>query len=337
MTTPAAPLRPTSTNPPRAAGSWRRTSSVDILRPDGPGGTLVLRGRGRDLVTDVDGRPETRDHTELSVEIDYVGGATVLAVTSDRHGQELDGALRGRSALSGFRGALEPLIGEVLPDGGLDALLLDEVSVATVISRAALSDRELVWAGPANPPQLTDVCSGWRAGGLLSISVASTGQLPDIPRPQAPDLHDDPLDDLAWHDMQHPLPHGSMRRVRRIDLKMSTPGSAIVDSLFRDSLVHPRHGHVVVHEYAVSATISTDTGIVESIHSEPHVLPAGECPAATASGALVVGRPVATMRRELRRDLQGIGTCTHLNDHFRALGDVHRALAAVPFVLPNDG
>jgi hypothetical protein len=43
--------------PPRAPGSARRTSSIDVAWPEGRAGNMRLVGRARDLVTPVEGAP----------------------------------------------------------------------------------------------------------------------------------------------------------------------------------------------------------------------------------------------------------------------------------------
>jgi hypothetical protein len=53
---PARPMAPLPAVPPRRPGSVRRTSNVDMTRPHGPDGVLVLTGRARDMVTTTGGR-----------------------------------------------------------------------------------------------------------------------------------------------------------------------------------------------------------------------------------------------------------------------------------------
>src|SRR3954454_22099 len=47
----AGPRDPATETPPRRPGSVRRTSTIDMLRPDGWTGDLILVGRARDLAT----------------------------------------------------------------------------------------------------------------------------------------------------------------------------------------------------------------------------------------------------------------------------------------------
>src|SRR5271165_160927 len=53
----AGPHDPATVTPPRLAGSVRRTSSIDIWRPDGQLGDMVVEARARDLVTRADSTP----------------------------------------------------------------------------------------------------------------------------------------------------------------------------------------------------------------------------------------------------------------------------------------
>ena len=62
---------PTTTVPRRAPGSVRRTTSVDILRPNGVDAELVLVGRGRDLLTELDGTTRVLDSAAVEATVDY--------------------------------------------------------------------------------------------------------------------------------------------------------------------------------------------------------------------------------------------------------------------------
>ncbi len=273
----------------------------------------MLDCRGRDLWTDAHGDGQVHDAVAFELRIDYTGSGAIVRAT----GHPVVEALVGQSALGGFRRFVATgLAGRARP-GTLLALLLDEVPVVTMISRAALSDREVLGFAGARPPSLVNVCSGWREDGRLASAVAATGLLPVIDRPPAPALEYD-----GWHELRSVLPPGSMRRLRRFDLGTADPATGSVESLFRDSLSHAEQGHVVVHEYGVTAQIAVPAKTITAIDSQPHVLPAPECPVAAASAGRLVGRPVAELRELVRQDFVGTSTCTHLNDHLRALGDL---------------
>src|SRR4051812_13312344 len=62
----AGPHHPLPATPPQAPGSARRTTTIDVVRPEGPGGpaeSVELRGRDRRL--DADG--QVQDEVELTL------------------------------------------------------------------------------------------------------------------------------------------------------------------------------------------------------------------------------------------------------------------------------
>jgi hypothetical protein len=297
---------------------------MDMLRPDGPLGRLVLRGRGRDIVTRDDGGVEVVAEASADVVVDFVQGRAVVSLATEPSIAEA-GALVGVRAGPGFRAVLERAApGQA---GSLSYLLLDEVPVVTLISRAALSDDGVDEPGGAKALPKIDICAGWVDGGRLARSLQQKGRLPEIRRPHAPDLSmaDDPW---AWHE-QPDLPPGGMRRIRRIDVAPSDDGRDVwqVNSMFRDSLMDPVHGQTVVHEYSLAAVVEGPTGRINDIAVIPRVLPGPECPAAAASAQRVVGRLVGELRAFVSAEFPGVTTCTHLNDQLRALGDVGSLLA----------
>ncbi|MEO6627784.1 MAG: DUF2889 domain-containing protein, partial [Aquihabitans sp.] len=173
-----------------------------------------------------------------------------------------------------------------------------------------------------------NICAGWQAGGAMLGAIAETG----VPLlgwgPPAPDV--DPVDDdLAWHEME-PLAPGSMRRRRLIDVGPLVEDSAPRSShavqitvLYRDSYWEKDGTETVVHEYALLATADVIGWRITSASALPGPLPAPECPAAAASAARIVGVEVGQLREVVREQFTGTTTCTHLNDVFRSLADVH--------------
>jgi hypothetical protein len=77
-----------------------------------------------------------------------------------------------------------------------------------------------------------------------------------------------------------------------------------------------------VHEYTVEASISPDASTVLSCEATPRVLPWLECPQAAASARRLAGMKVLGLRPQVRAELVGPTTCTHLNDVLRELEDV---------------
>ena len=305
----------------------RRTSTVDILWPEGFAGPLVIRGRGRDIRTLDDGGIEVlgRASTEIVLEAGKVTSmATEPAVP-------IDGfiGISGR----GFRRAVEEHTPELATDGSLLGLLLDEVPVALVIStyslaRGGLMPRPAAAAtgtGPVVHPR-SDVCAGWAADAIPpdfsgrpghDIMLAPKAALPRLTR------DDDPL---AWHE-QPPLPAGSMRRRRRLDLSRTVDGDLVIDSLFRDAYRVDDELEHGVHEYGVEGIVDGQTLTLRSITITPRVLPRPACTNALASAQRLVGHTLPELRAHVRAEFAGTSTCTHLNDELRAVGDLHALVA----------
>ncbi|HEX3842112.1 MAG TPA: DUF2889 domain-containing protein [Acidimicrobiales bacterium] len=311
------PHQPTTETPARLDGSVRRTTSIDMLRPEGPGGPLQLQGRGRDMVTGFDGAAAWRGKASFEAEVDYMGSREVrsLVVHPD---DPRAGGLVGISASSGFRGALDR---SFHPDdfaGSLLYALLDDLPVATLVSGYALSA-----AGHAHPragraAAHPDICAGWVTGGTIMGAIDEVGRNPVVTGPPAPRLDGGP-DPLAWHAMDV-LPAHGMRRRRRLDV--SGGEELAIQAMFRDSHVAPDGRETVVHEYTLAAAVDRSSGVVLACRATAQVLPWVECPAAADSATRVVGRTVADLRSWVRSDLAGVTTCTHLNDMLRSLADV---------------
>src|SRR5512142_2338304 len=183
---PARPMAPLPAAPPRRPGALRRTSNVDMTRPHGPDGVLVLTGRARDMVTTIDGRARASANARVTAHVDRGGRVRHLSTfpADNRVGQLLDRPVR-----AGFRTAVGTVLREHREAGTPLHLLLDELPVATLISGFAL--RHLA-RGPT-PPRLgstppLDVCAGWRRGGSAHQAQSVHGWSPRTPGPPAPDL-----------------------------------------------------------------------------------------------------------------------------------------------------
>jgi hypothetical protein len=326
----------------------RRTTSIDILRPNGVDAELVLVGRARDLLTDADGNPHALDTAAVEATIDFVDAQRVTAISSTPAIPGLE-QLIGRSASTGFRAAINTAI-DVGRDGagaGHDVVgrpvyqLLDDLPVVTLISGYAPQHARAesgTWADEQKrkPLQKTapeglamlqqaDLCAGWKAGGTIMQGFAENNP-PVVTGPAAPslDVVDDPL---AWHELPGPLPVHGMRRRRRIDVQPVDDGPSSgglvweVDAHFRDSYVDDE-GETVVHEYTVLARVDATTATVLQALATPRVLPWFECPEAAASAGRLAGRTLESLRAGVRAEFLGASTCTHLNDMLRALADV---------------
>jgi hypothetical protein len=243
-------------------------------------------------------------------------------------------ALIGSVVGSGFRARVTAALpGEI---GSPLGLLLDDLPGATLISgyvrvrseaHAGLAPGSSVPSGALDA--MTDVCSGWRAGGRAMTSIASGDGIPMQDCPPAPDLAADDVgsDPLGWHDIG-PLAPGAMRRRRRIDVGGRAPSPSgeddpvEIDGMFRDTYGEPDGTEVVLHEYGVRASLAPDGLVVRSIDATPAVLPFVECPLAADHVGDLVGKPIGEFRTTVQERLRGTRSCTHLNDMLRVLADV---------------
>jgi hypothetical protein len=290
---------------------------VDTLRPHGLAGPLVQRCRGRDLFTDHDGRPVVRH--EAGFDTDADPAATLISLRTQPAYPELD-ALAGTSLMAGFRGALHRAAPWLADSDGPLHQLLDELPVATLISWHAIAT-ELggeAFGRMRDQAANRDLCAGWADGATMMNEIDSKGYSDPVRCPDAPSVHTD--DPWAWHQFDA-LPAHGMRRLRRIDVRRDGD-DLVVDGFFRDSHADRDARETVLHEYQVAARVRSN--LVTACDAVARTLPYGECPAALASTARVVGQPVAELREYVRAGFTGTSTCTHLNDTLRALADVPR-------------
>jgi hypothetical protein len=324
---------PTTGTPARRPGSVRRTSSVDALRPDGLDGGLWLRGTARDLVTGADGEAVVVATATSQVDLAYTGGAVVQTISTEPGVTNVE-ALVGKVATTGFRAVIDAATGA--ERGSLVYLLLDEIPVSTLVSgysvgqAAKRGDLEegaierLRRPGPViHGP---DACAGFQVGGVIMSSIDSGGGA-NVTGPDATPLLD-PDDPIGWHEMPS-LPADGMRRWRRHDLWRDADGVLHADVLFRDSHMAPDGEETIIHEYTVEAVISAEM-VVLACQATPRVLPWKECPEAAASAGRLVGMHVMGLRPQVRAELLGPSTCTHLNDTLREIEDVVALEALLP-------
>jgi hypothetical protein len=356
---------PSTGSPERLPGSARRTTSIDMLRPDGLTGPLHLVGRGRDLLTAADGTARVLDTAAMHVEIDFLADRVITDLRTDPDLVSLT-ALVGGSARSGFRRAVRGALPPELT-GSLLAQLLDDVPVATIVSGSALIRAGVRWTrrpGSENSPPMVDICAGWRDGGEMDRNLRESG-VPGLLLPHSPLAGDltrtprsadataaadaatggttspDGADTVGWHELP-PLPPSAVRRVRRLDVTRvggggvrtasgveAAPGAAfLVDVVFRDSHQEPTGVEVVVHEYGLTASLAADGTVLTAV-ATTGVVPGPQCSLAAASAQRVVGRPVRELREAVARTFSGPSTCTHLNDTLRTLGDLPVLLTAL--------
>jgi len=296
--------------------------------------SLAMEGGARDLRTGA----HTSDRTDRTDPDAPVLDTTVLARAAVRAGfdtqrrlesletsppVEWAGALIGARAGGGFRRHLDAVVPPA-EAGSLLRQVLDDMPAAALISgyawmrlarRAGHHPASLMPSGALD--RMTDLCSGWRAGGTAVASVEAGEGVPVQDCPPAPeDSGDDPA---AWHAMGA-LEADWMRRRRCIDVSVGPDGAFGIWAMFRDTVGEGDGAEVVLHEYAVRA-LGTG-GVIEAIEAEPRVLPFPECPAAGRAVAAMVGTEVGRFATAVGDTLSGIASCTHLNDLLRALGGI---------------
>ena len=307
---------PRAGSPPRLPGAVRRTTSLDLHRPDGPDGPLAIHGRARDVRTGADGAFSVVDHALLALTVQD-GTVTALRCHPARPSAQ---RLVGRAALVGWRSALWREVREDVATGSALHLLLDDLPGAMVVG--GFTRRWALAAAGEPVPQpgrRLDVCMGWAVDSQAARVLAASGSLPPPVTPEAPDLvaADDPR---GWHTLGALGPWGMSRR-RRVDAR--DEGDHVqVDAMFRDSFLDVAGQERVLHEYGVRVTLDPHEHRVHTVEADPRVLPHLECPAAGASAARLVGMPCADLRDLVSLTLFGPSTCTHLNDLMRSLADV---------------
>jgi hypothetical protein len=172
---------------------------------------------------------------------------------------------------------------------------------------------------------VADLCAGWQAGGTLLASLVD-GRPPALLGPVALEVLEDD-DPEAWH-ARPVLPADSTRRARRIDVWRDD--LVHVDVFFRDTTMGSHGDETVIHEYTLEAAVDPVSMTFVACTATPRVLPWRECPEAIGSAGRIVGMPVLGLRPEVRTQLVGPSTCTHLNDVLRGLEDVDWLTRALP-------
>jgi hypothetical protein len=323
------PHAPTTSTPRQPAGSLRRTTTIDLLRPDGPDGEVIADGRGRDLLLARDGTARVTGEAGLRTRLDFMGGCALREIETEPGAGGVQ-ELLGAAVASGFRAKVAAAVPEEAAGRTLLHLLLDDLPGAVLVSgyalhsgtkghdlRARPAERESFLAGRA------DLCAGFATTATMLTELAETGIMPMPTGPAAPVL-ESPDDPAAWHP--HPaLPPGGIRRRRRMDV-IEDGGRIRIDAMFRDTHRDMTEAgtETIIHEYTLDATLERSGLRVLSIAAEPRVLPWVECPQAARSAEALVGQTVHELRTWVRRRLTGTATCTHLNDLLRSLTDVDR-------------
>lgn len=308
--------------PPRSA---RRSLSLDVTSGDG-GARLVAVGR--DVAVARGGVAVVTGETRLEIEYaaDEALTITSLHATSDGRISSADAALNelvGQRGRLGFRFAAATLLDRVgHPERSLLRSILHDAPIAVALRVAAAPPEEpYVATAPHRPP--TDLCAGYRAGGVLEAWTAVRGpRRLGVGPPAEPIVSE--IDPGAFPDAGPRVP-GVMSRRRRVDVQIGDDGSAAFVSMFRDAVLErgdPVGVETVVHEYVVTGRVASDGDTIESCVARPIVLPAPDCPAAAASAGRLVGARASDAQRQVREEFTGTSTCTHLNDALWMVGAV---------------
>jgi hypothetical protein len=249
-----------------------------------------------------------------------MAGRVVNSVATDPGVPSAPGLIGARAA-SGFRVRLSELMPEEQAARSLLYLLLDDVPGATLVSGYAVGAAGRAdTAAAAGYRTVPDLCSGFRTGGTIMLSVEKTGRPPMVTGPVAPAL-ERPDDPDGWHPMAA-MQAGGMRRRRLLDVTAVDESGLAVVSMFRDSHLSVEGEETIIHEYKLTAEVdSADWRITHAV-ATPQVLPWVECPSAAGSAQRLIGRTIHDLRAEVRAEFSGISTCTHLNDQMRSLTDV---------------
>jgi hypothetical protein len=295
--------------------------SIDIGARRGYSAALAMTGLARDLATGTSGPDDVTVLADASVTAGF-DVARELITLETRPTATWVNELIGARAGGGFRRHLAAVVPEA-DAGSLLRQVLDDMPAAALISGYAwmrLARREghdpstLI---PANMlERMSDLCSGWRAGGEAVASIETHHGMPIQDCPPAPV---DEGDRWGWHAMDT-LERDWMRRRRCLDVTVDDDGGFAIWAMFRDTVGEENGAEVVLHEYVVTAS-GTD-GVVGAITAEPRVLPFSECPAAALAVGDLVGCELSDLSRSVPELLTGIRSCTHLNDLLRALGGV---------------
>jgi hypothetical protein len=306
----------TSSTPSRRRGSIRRTTTHDCTRPDGLHGPVEVLARGRDLLTPQYGAAESLATARLDAQADFAA-ATITRIAAEPPHDGLT-ALAGVGAFSGFRARVDEAMPSERDSGSVRYQLLDDLPTALMLSGRALRAAGIGLDMKSSEQLPVDICAGWVVGGTLLAGLTDKGPPLNVGPTASAVTSDD--DVLGWHDFGPLPPHGT-RRHRRLDV-WKDPDVTHVEGFFRDSFADAEGIETVVHEYMVHGIVDPATSRILSCEADAGPLPYPECPSAVASTERLAGVSVTDLRRTIRSDFVGPGTCTHLNDTLRSLQDV---------------
>ena len=316
--------------PPRVPGSVRRTTTLDMTFPDGPGGRIVADIRGQEICTGADGNAQILGRLAVTLEID-ARTSEIASVDTASEGAPL-GGLTGVEVRRGFGRRLAELLPGDRARRSLAYSALEDLGGAFLVAGYAPLRAGLLTRAPDEIKQVVhsqgDVCIGWSSGGPLLETLRRDGRNPIPMGPAAPmiEVEDDPV---AWHPTV-PLATHTVRRRRRVDViaPSATRAQWQAQHHFRDSYAG-FEGETIMHEYLVDAAFDGDGRLV-SVTVDPRVLPWNECPGAAESAQHLLGISLDDIDVRARTELVGATTCTHLTSTLRSLADVRALTEFLP-------
>lgn len=311
--------RPAPPTPRLKPGTVRRTTTIDVLSPDGVTGNATLNATGRDLLAAR--TPHTIATATCSLTLErWTRKILDVRVPS----APLLGELVGTSAARGLRSQAMARLDRTTAEGSLLYQLLDDVSGASLVADGFVTAR-----ADENPPTgevfaaPVDICAGFVAEGTVHRLLTQTTEMPATLGPAATALVLE-VEPHGWHGLTD-LPAHGFRRSRRIDVR-TLSDRIVAETHFRDSYMGPDLRETIVHEYLFDLTADRSMTIVDA-RATAQVLPWPECPNAVGSAATLIGSSLHDLRARGRADRAGPHTCTHLNDVMRSLADVPDLLA----------
>ncbi|MBB5706741.1 DUF2889 domain-containing protein [Sphingopyxis panaciterrulae] len=318
--------------PLRRPGSVRRTTSIDSDWPDGFGEPWIMTGRGRDLLTPVEGDAVELASGSFRIRTSPLREILDIAAAPDhpRLG-EMVGVRAG--------GASRTALGEVLGDlrGTPLFQILDDFAGASLVAGWIWSRWTDDWharmaanrakSTAGNKGRMVNICTGFTAGGSSLTADGEVDHSDQSATEVGPLVHPDDPD--GWHDLPVQQGRPQARRARRIDV-WRAEGVLKVDAGFQDSGPNPQGTRSAIHEYRVYAEIDEASGTLVALQALPLILPFRECPGASMKAARMVGQDVGGFRQAVLDTLAGTIGCTHLNDVLRALADVPALARMIP-------
>lgn len=316
---------PFGCSPLRRKNSFRRTTTMDVLWPEGRYGKLELIGNGRDIFTaDTALPPVVLDKARLNAII--TDDKKIDAISSDPRCSALS-SLRGMSAVGGFRKAFRPLLDKDKLASPLE-LLLDDVVGGTVVSDWAWSTRpnsitrNEKLERQARLNDMAGVCTGFRVG---SSALHADGEFQYERCTVVPALlHPD--DAVGWHELLQ-FDEVNLRRSRCMDVWLDRV--IVVEAVFQDSALQLDGRRVAVHEYSLRAEVNPKSFTLQELLITPHVLPYPECPSAVSFTHSLIGMALPELKASVHSLLGRERGCTHLNDMLRSLSDLPEIICSL--------